>query len=249
MARGHLWLALHRSPAWLGLLIFFVATNFTMGIVELLITPLVLSFASATTLGLVLSIAGCGMLVGTLVMSAWGGPKRRVYGVLGFTLLQGLLLFLGGLRPNVPLVTAAAFVYLFSSPIIFGSSQAIWQSKVEPDVQGRVFAARAMIAWSALPFAYLSSGPLVDHVFEPLLVPGGPLAGSLGQLIGVGPGRGIGLLFIVLGILSVLATVGGYLYPRLRLVEDELPDAVGDDALAEADVASSTEAAPVRLSP
>jgi hypothetical protein len=65
-----------------------------------------------------------------------------------------------------------------------------------------------------------------------LLAVDGALAKNIGRLIGVGPGRGIGLLFIVLGILNILAATVGYLYPRLRLVEDELPDALTDVASA-----------------
>ena len=163
-------------------------------------------------------------------MSAWGGPKPRVYGILGFSVLQGVVLFAAGLPPQVVILAAAAFLYFFSLPIINGSSQAIWQSKVAPDVQGRVFAVRRMIAWSSLPLAYLAAGPLADRVFEPLMAVGGPLAGSVGRFVGVGPGRGIGLLYIVLGTVSLLATVVGFLYPRLRRVEVELPDVVVDIA-------------------
>jgi hypothetical protein len=61
---------------------------------------------------------------------------------------------------------------------------------------------------------------------------GGLLAGSIGQIIGVGPGRGIGLIFITLGALTMLATVVAYQYPRLRLLEEELPDAIADPAAA-----------------
>ena len=82
------------------------------------------------------------------------------------------------------------------------------------------------MASSTRPLAYLIAGPLADRVFEPLLAPGGPLAPSVGQLLGTGPGRGIGLLFIIMGIIKALVSIGGYLYPRIRLVEDELPDAV-----------------------
>jgi hypothetical protein len=63
------------------------------------------------------------------------------------------------------------------------------------------------------------------------MIPDGPLAGSVGQLIGVGPGRGIGLMFMVMGTLTMIVTVVAYLYPRLRLVEDELPDAIADSEL------------------
>lgn len=223
------WTYIRARPGLLGLLLFFAFTNFAIGMVQVLITPLVLSFAAPEELGTVLSIAGFGLMAGSLVMSAWGGPQRRVYGILGFMILQGALLLLGGLRPNVPLVATAAFVFLFSPPIINGCSQAIWQSKIPPDIQGRVFSIRAMIAWSTLPLAYLVAGPLADNVFEPLMATNGPLAGSVGQIIGTGPGRGIGLLFMALGFFTLLVTASGFLYPRLRRVELELPDTVPDD--------------------
>ena len=94
---------------------------------------------------------------------------------------------------------------------------------------GRVFAMRAMIAWSAVPLAYLVAGPLADRVFEPLLTEHGPLATNLGQFIGVGPGRGVGLLFMAMGGVTLLTTATAYLYPRLRFLEKELPDAIAND--------------------
>ncbi len=94
-----------------------------------------------------------------------------------------------------------------------------------PNVQGRVFALTKMIARSSLPLAYFIAGPLADQVFEPLMAPNGPLSGSIGQLIGIGRGRGIGLMFILIGALTMLATVAAYQYPPLRLLESELPDA------------------------
>jgi hypothetical protein len=81
-----------------------------------------------------------------------------------------------------------------------------------------------MIARAASPLAYLLAGPLAEGLFEPLLAPNGLLAGSVGQIMGIGPGRGIGLLFIVMGVIKITVTLGGYLHPRIRRVEDELPD-------------------------
>lgn len=72
------------------------------------------------------------------------------------------------------------------------------------------------------PFA----GALVDRVFNPLMAEGGAWAGSLGRLIGVGPGRGIGALFIVLGLAAFVVTAIALANRPLRRVEDELPDAV-----------------------
>ncbi len=215
-------------PGLLALLIFFAAANFLGGFILVLTTPLVLSFATPAVLGTVLSVGGSGMLFGSIVMSAWGGPRRRVNGVLGFQLLSGFCFILAGLRASAELVAVAAFLFFFTLPFVSGSSQAIWQSKVSPDVQGRVFAVRRMIAWSSVPLSYMVAGPLAQYVFEPLLAQGGPLAGSVGRFIGTGPGRGIGFLFIIMGGLTLLLVVCGYLYPRLRLLEDELADTVPD---------------------
>jgi hypothetical protein len=78
--------------------------------------------------------------------------------------------------------------------------------------------------------AYLIGGPLADYVFEPRLAANGALADSIGQVIGVGPGRGIALLFSIAGLLIMLTGVVGYLYPHVRRLEDELPDVVADTA-------------------
>jgi hypothetical protein len=187
---------------------------------------LILSFTSADVLGAIISVAGGGMLAGSLAMSAWGGPKRRINGVLYFELSSGLCFLLIGLKPWAWLVGVGVFSAHLTIAVIYGSNQVIWQRKVPPDMQGRVFAIQHMIARSAAPLAYLAAGPLADGLFEPLLAAGGPLAASVGRIVGVGPGRGIGLLFVLMGMLKVVVVLGSYLYPRIRLVEDNLPDAI-----------------------
>jgi MFS family permease len=208
-----------------GILILFASLNFLMGFVNTLVTPMILAFTTADGLGTVITIGGIGMLVGGIAMSVWGGPKRRINGMLGFLVLFGLFIALGGVRRSVILVAVAAFGFFFCVPFISACSAAIWQSKIAPDIQGRAVAARSMVAQAAMPIAMLMAGPLADYVFEPLLVEGGRLAGGVGRLIGAGPGRGIGLMFILAGVLTTLAAAVGYLHPRIRRVEDELPDA------------------------
>jgi DHA3 family macrolide efflux protein-like MFS transporter len=208
------------------LMILFAISNFTTEMGLVLFTPLFLSFASPAALGTALTLAGVGYLAGSILMSVWGGGRRRIDTVIWSMLVLGLFMAFIGLRASIPIITICIFVTAFSSPIIASSSQAIWQSKVAPDVQGRVFAIRRTIVLVTPLIAYLLAGPLADKVFEPLLAVNGPLSLSLGKLIGVGQGRGIALLLISMGLLLVLSTVIIYLYPRLRLVEDELPDAV-----------------------
>jgi MFS transporter, DHA3 family, macrolide efflux protein len=219
------WTYITSRPGLWGLLIFFAASNFFTGVVSVLVTPLVLAFAPVAVLGTVLTVGGIGMLAGSIVMSVWGGGKRRIYSVLSFTLLGGVCIVFAGVRPSVVVFFFTAFFYFFGEPLINGSSQAIWQSKIPADIQGRVFAVRRAIAMISLPLAYVVAGPLAD-LFESLLAEGGLLASSIGRFVGVGRGYGIALLFVLIGTLIVVTGIAGYLYPHLRLVEDELPDAI-----------------------
>ncbi len=227
------WSFIRERAGLRGMLILFAALNFILGMVNALSAPMLLSFTTPERLGIVLSLSGVGMLIGGAAMSVWGGPRRKIHGVLAYLILLGIGVALVGLRPSETLVAAGFFLALACAPVINGSSQAIWQSKVPPALQGRVFATRGMVSMAAMPLAYLLSGPLADRVFIPLLAEGGGLSGGVGRVLGTGPGRGIGLMFVIAGVLVALVSVGGYLDPRVRKVETELPDAI-DDAPEEA---------------
>jgi MFS family permease len=223
------WRYIYSRPGLVGLLCIFASTNFMNSLLGPLMFPLILGMTTPDRLGYMVTIVGMGMLLGSVVMSAWGGPKRRIHGVLFFLILSGVSTALIGPRPSLPLMITAGFFTMFLMPIANGSNQAIWQSKVAPDLQGRVFAVRQMIDRSIIPVAYLLAGPLNDKAFEPFMLEGGPLATSLGRIIGTGPGRGTGLLLVVVGFLTIFLVLGlGYLNPRVRRVELELPDQVPD---------------------
>jgi MFS transporter, DHA3 family, macrolide efflux protein len=225
---AHGWSFIRVRPGLVGLLVSSTVTNLVLGLVVVLITPLVLSFGDASTLGLILSLAGLGMLLGSIVMSVWGGPKRRIRGVLGLKLMGGLVLFGGALPPSIPAIALCAGLFLFTIPLIGGTAQSLWQSKVPQGLQGRVFSTKRMIAIAASPVATLLSGPLADRFFEPWLAPGGALAGSVGRVVGTGPGRGIGFLFVVLGLVMTANVLFIWLSPRVLNLETELPDALPD---------------------
>jgi hypothetical protein len=162
---------------------------------------------------------------GGIIMSAWGGTRRKVHGVLFGHVLDGVLgMTLIGLGRDLPLWVTGAFLGWMLIPWINGSNQAIWQAKVAPDVQGRVFAARRLIAWFTQPVAPLLAGPLADYVLEPGMRAGGSLTGLFGGLAGVGPGAGMALLLIGMGLLSSVVGAVGYLFPAVRDAERILPD-------------------------
>jgi hypothetical protein len=135
---------------------------------------------------------------------------------------MGVGLVMMGLRPSVWLVAAGLLVMLGTHPIAGGSSQAIWQAKVPPQLQGRVFAIRQISAISASPIAFLSAGLLADRVFEPMFATDGS---ALTTIFGSGPGRGIGFLFACTGILAIGITIWALRHPNIRNLDMEIPDA------------------------
>ena len=215
-------------------MMFFTSINFVFGFVSVLLLPLMLSFASEAAVGVAFGLGAVGMLVGSVVVSAWGGPKRRVLGIVGADFVIAVGLVLGALRPSIVLFTIAVFFVMLVLPVANSSSQAIWQAKVDLDLQGRVFAIRRTIAQLAIPISYLAAGPIADGVLEPLMEEGGGLASTVGQFIGTGDGRGYALFFLILAGAAVLTGVAALGYEPLRTLEETMPDVIPDSAAAEA---------------
>ena len=218
------WRYLKQRRGLLNLALFYALYNFLNNFGLVLTVPLLLSFTSAEVLGVVLSVGGAGMVVGGMFMAMWGPSTRLVKINLGFLLLSGVGMVVVGLRPAPSLIAVGLFVFYFSFAVSGAAGGALFQRKVAPEVQGRVFATRQMLGFSAEPFAYLLVGPLAEFVFTPLLMPGGGLAGSVGRVLGVGEGRGMGLLTVLAGLLIVVTTAATYLMPSVRRLEAELPD-------------------------
>jgi MFS transporter, DHA3 family, macrolide efflux protein len=212
-------------PGLVGMVLIGTMMNFAIGMVSALLNPMLLSYASSTATGLVNGALGLGSVAGSLLMSVWKGPRPRIYGFLGFGAINGLATMLAGLRPDAWLTGAALFVAFAGLPVAVVCSSVIWRSKVPVSMQGRVLALNRMVATASLPLAFVLAGPLADRVFEPLLQAGGGLAGSVGMIIGVGPGRGIGLLFIITGLFMACSALVGLLFRSVREVED-LPESL-----------------------
>lgn len=214
-------------PSLLGLQFAFTALNFISAFGAIIATPMILARTgnSAGALATVQSIAAFGGVAGGLIMSTWGGPKRRVKGVLLGMSAESLLgPIVIGLAKAVPGWAAGSFMSQLFIPIINGSNQAIWQSKVPPTVQGRVFATRRMIAQISFPVAVLFAGPLADRVFEPAMSGDGWAATVFGPLVGTGPGAGMSLMILFSGLIGVAVGLVGYAIPAVRNVETILPD-------------------------
>ncbi|MEU6410080.1 amino acid adenylation domain-containing protein [Microbispora sp. NPDC046933] len=203
---------------------FFLFTGFIM------ISPLVLSVGELADTGRVALLAGIGAVCGGLVITLWGGPRdRRMFGMLSAAGVLGIFCAIAGLRPSLVLITVGAFGMSLMMTISDGIWLTIIHSKVPQRYHARVIAINRMLALSTQPVGLAVQAWLVGLVFEPLMRPDGPLAGTVGRVIGVGEGRGIGLLYVVCGLAIALTITLALRHPALARFDQETPDAEPDD--------------------
>ncbi|MFN8441248.1 MAG: MFS transporter [Caldilineaceae bacterium] len=215
-------------PGLLGLMLIFAGIEFFATLTYFAVLPTLIlkrTGGDEGALGLVQATLGAAGVVGGILVSTFGLPKRKIHAVLagcGLSFLFGDFLFAIGRSLSWWMVAAAvAAVFI---PFIVSADRTIWQNKVPPSMQGRVFSTSNAVRWGTKPIAFLIAGPIADRLLEPAMQAGGALAPIFGWLVGTGAGAGIALMFVGTSIFGSLISFGGYLVPALRNVETALPD-------------------------
>ncbi|MCR8656495.1 non-ribosomal peptide synthetase/MFS transporter [Paenibacillus endoradicis] len=221
------WKYIIQRKSLIAMVVFFVVVNFFMSLYNVLTTPFLLQFMTADKVGIVIAFEGAGLLIGSILMSIWGGFDRRADGMVGFVMLTGVSIVIVGIYPS--LVTAAIGLFGFGLALALINTHwlSLIQTKVGLELQGRVLATNQVMAFSMRPLSFLLAGPLVASVFVPLTsaLPAG--INSKG-LFGTGDGMGIGLLITSIGVILFVWGLLGMRYRQLRHMETILPDAVPD---------------------
>lgn len=216
---AYLW----RRPTLLGLCLVVSMVSFLMGGLGVLILPYPLARTHSTVaFGVVLACADVGAIAGAAAMAAWGGTRPRIHTVMLALFAAGLLLAVAGLARTTPELAASFFAFMFMLPFVNTASTSIFQAKIAPDVQGRVFAAMSQIAVLTTPLAFLIAGPLTDRVAEPAVRSPGWRA--VAWLVGAHAGAGMGLLLVVGGLATAGLSLVAYALPAMRRLEASLPD-------------------------
>jgi MFS family permease len=232
-AKGNIWKEavygfgyIFKRPSLLGLQLIFFFGNLFAGIGFTVLAPMILARTGQNSLifGAVQTAAAVGGIAGGIGMSIWGGFKRRVHGVLGGWMLAGLSFAVLGVGTGIEVWIPFMVLTALMTPLINTSNQALWQAKVAPDVQGRVFSARRLIAWFAQPISPIIAGTLADFVLEPAMRSSTVLARLFSPIFGTGPGAGMGLLMFFAGLAAAAVGLAGYFIRPVRDAEDILPD-------------------------
>jgi predicted MFS family arabinose efflux permease len=219
---GHVWEDIRdawnviRRHGLLRLAAYIIASYLPGGFVIALATPLVLTIAGPEALGFVMAAMGLGMLAGAVTSTGLARPEGGIRRLLRYDAMLVIAMLAAGAATTPIRMAALGFTFLFGLAGVIAEEQAVWQVRVPVAAQGRVFALRRAITWASLPVSYALAGPLADHVFTPAMSPGGALAGWLGPIMGIGPGRGIALLFICGGLVKGAVVLSGARDRKLR---------------------------------
>ena len=174
---------------------------FFVGLLQSLFFPMLLSLTDPKTTGITQSICASGMLIGSLFIGLFGSKSKHVK-VLSISLfLAGLFFANLGLSTSIIFITMAGFMFFAVLPFVNTSIEVLIRRNIDNKKQGRVWSNISTITYFGSIVAFVVAGFLADKVFNPLLEVNGKLAGTVGTIIGIGEGRGIGLILIVSGII------------------------------------------------
>ena len=151
-------------------------------------------------LGLLEGFLGLGMLAGGVILSLWGGFKRRIYTTMAGFVVLGIGLLVMGLAPAGLFVVALAGVLVIglAVPLVDGPMMAILQASVDPNIQGRVFSLMGSLVGLAAPIGLILAGPISDWL-------------------------GIQFWFLLSGILCVIIGISLYFIPSVVHIETQRP--------------------------
>lgn len=176
---------------------------------------------SAQILASTATAAGIGGVTGAIVVTVWGGPQRRVHGMLNGFIGAGIAKTIFGFGQTLKVWVPAQFCSSLNFPLLGSSDKALWMENTTPEIQGRIFAANSFVLQGVSAIASLVAGPLAERIFEPAIQVQA-VAWIVRPLFGTKPGAGIALLYVLASLALILVGIGGYCLPALRRADEAI---------------------------
>lgn len=213
------WSTLSGKRGLLTLVTLGALITFCLGIVQTLVSPMILSFSDSATLGTLTTVIASGMLVSSVLIGGFAIKKSYVSLLSASLCGAGFFMALFGLRENILFIGVTGFLFFAMLPLANTSIDYLIRTNIENHLQGRAWGLIGLISQLGYVAAYAVSGVLADYLFTPLLLDDGALAGSVGRILGTGAGRGIGFLIVLAGILLCATSVMLYHMRSIRELE------------------------------
>lgn len=222
-----------RAVPGLRMLIALAAFNNLLGGVFMaLMDPYGLELVSVETWGLLWGFLSTGFIIGGLIVARRGLGPTPVRVVVVGNLLNWIVCSVFTVQSSILLLTIGTFIWITAMPLIEAAEQTVLQRAIPYERQGRVFGFAQMVENAAAPLTAIAVGPVTESVFMPLMTDGRG-ADLIGDWFGIGPERGIALVFTFAGLVGLVVTVLALLSSSYRRLTT-LPAAEPETAAAPA---------------
>lgn len=206
------------QPGLLALLVNTVLGNYLLnGSLEITIPYVITITGSEVVTGLVLTAMSVGAFTGGAIIAARANIRHRVQWMLVGSLVTALMYLVYGQVRSPWLLAGALFVLMIPLPMGGALMQSLLQTRVPPQLQGRIFAIYAQLGFVGSTASFLSIGPLVDRVLEPGVQQ--PWWALVAPVVGHSAGSGMALLMVVTGLVMGVVTVVLWLLPAVRQLD------------------------------
>lgn len=193
-------------PGLLALIGFGVFNNFLGGVFMALMDAYGLSLVSVQAWGLLWGILSTGFIVGGLVIARTGLSKNPLRLLLLANVVLWVVTILFPLRASIVLLGIGMYIYMLLVPYVEAAEQTVLQKVVPYERQGRVFGFAQSVEQAASPLTAFLISPLAQFVFIPFMTDGLGVR-MIGSWFGIGPDRGIALVFVLTGIVGLAGTL------------------------------------------
>jgi DHA3 family multidrug efflux protein-like MFS transporter len=212
--------AVRAATGLFALIIFSTFNNLIGGVYMALMDPYGLELFPVEWWGVVLGVTSTGFIIGGLLIAKFGLGQNPIRTMLLLVVVMGVLGALFTIREWWWLYAAGIWVYMTLIPAIEAAEQTVIQKVVPFRTQGRVFGFAAAFESAAAPVTAFLIAPIAEFLIIPYMNSDAGRT-SLGWLLGDGQARGIALVFLVAGILTVLLAVGAFFTRSYRILSEE----------------------------
>ena len=199
--------AVRAVPGLLALLLFSTFNNFLGGVFMALMDPYGLTLMSVEAWGVLLGLTSLGFIVGGVVVARRGLGANPVRTLLLVNVVLWCVTIFFPIRSAILPLAIGFFLYMTLIPVAEASEQTIIQKVVPLAKQGRVFGFAQSLETAASPITAFLIGPIAQIWVIPAMSDGGAGADAIGSWFGIGPERGMALIFIVAGCIGLLVTL------------------------------------------
>ena len=232
--------AVKAAAGLFALIIFSTFNNFIGGVYLALMDPYGLELFPVELWGIVLGVTSTGFIIGGLLIAKFGLGRNPVRTMLLFVILMGALGALFTIRDWWWLYAGGIWLYMMLIPAVEASEQTVIQKVVPFREQGRVFGFAAAFESAAAPVTAFLIAPIAEFIIIPFMNSDAGRA-DFGWLLGDGEARGIALVFLVSGLVMVLAAIAAFFTKSYRRISAQYLDQAGS-VLVEGPPDSTAEA-------